>query len=520
MQSLLEASRRVHSTIRLDDVLAGVLEIAAKELEAQGAFFVSGSPELQARATVYGDVPDDWSRWTESADTPGYAGAVLPGERGETLAHLVVYREEPLSLEETDFLEGLALQSALAIGNAQHHERTIEWERVKLDLDAARAIQRSLLPHSVPQIAGYRLNFRSTTCYEVGGDYVDAVLLPDGKLMIVLADVAGKGLASAMISTTFRSSFRAIAGAAMPLHEMAARLNNLHWEEGTEARRRYVTAILACLDPSTHTMEAVNCGHNPAFVVSGTASGTARSRIGASGPPLGMLRDRSYEIETIPVPEGTQILLYTDGLTEVFLDDEEFGEDRLMDLVGDAPSPDLLDTVWHTLARYSGGARQTDDMTALYLCRVQEPGPPKEKTIERLPNRLGFEKVAMSTAASVADLMGFSPDRIEDLKTAVAEACINAMEHGNKLNELLGLVVTMSMGEESLEVKIRDHGPGIQEPAHVPDIDRKMLGEEDPRGMGMFLIQALVDEVEYVSGQPVGGNYARLTIHLHPGEKE
>jgi hypothetical protein len=117
VQSLLEAARRVHSTIRLDDVLAGVLEVAAKELEAQGAFFVSGSPELQARATVYGDVPDDWSRWTESANTPGYTGAVLPGERGEILAHLVVYREEPLSLEEADFLAGFG--SAIGVGNWQ-----------------------------------------------------------------------------------------------------------------------------------------------------------------------------------------------------------------------------------------------------------------------------------------------------------------------------------------------------------------------------------------------------------------
>lgn len=137
----------------------------------------------------------------------------------------------------------------------------------------------------------------------------------------------------------------------------------------------------------------------------------------------------------------------------------------------------------------------------------------------RLPTRLGFEKVAMSTAASVAELMGFSPDRVEDLKTAVSEACINAIEHGNKLNELLGVVVTLSMGEESLEVRIRDEGPGVRNELHIPDMDRKMLGEEDPRGMGMFLIQALVDEVEYVSEPAAGGSYARLVIHLNAGVK-
>lgn len=365
VQSLLEAARRVHSTIRLDEVLDGVLEVAAKELEADGAFFVSAAPELQARARVYGDVPCDWSDWTVGANLPGCASAVLPGERGEPIAHLVVHRAEPLSMEEADFLEGLALQSALAIGNAQHHERSIEWERVKLDLDAARAIQRSLLPHSVPEINGYSLSFRSTTCYEVGGDYVDAMLLPNGRMMMVLADVAGKGFASAMISTTFRSSFRAIAGAGLPLHEMAARLNTLHWQEGVEARRRYVTAILMCLDPESHTIEAVNCGHNPAFLV----SGGERLRIGASGPPLGMLPNRTYEIERFPVNEGSQFFLYTDGLTEVFFEDEEFGETRLMDLIGDSPAPDLLDRVWQATTRFARGARQTDDMTALYLWR-------------------------------------------------------------------------------------------------------------------------------------------------------
>lgn len=365
VQSLLEAARRVHATIRLDDVLAGVLEIAAKELEADGAFFVSASPQWQEKTSTYGEVRDDWSRWTESAEIPGYASAILPGERGETLAHLVICREEALSMEEADFLEGLALQSALAIGNAQHHEKTIEWERVKMDLDAARAIQRSLLPHSVPEIGGYSVSFRSTTCYEVGGDYVDAVQLPDGRLMIVLADVAGKGFASAMISTTFRSSFRAIAGTGVPLDHMAERLNNLHWQEGVEARRRYVTAILMCLDPVNHVVEVVNCGHNPGFVV----SGAERVRIGASGPPLGMLPGRTYEIERIPMCEGSQVLLYTDGLTEVFYEDEEFGEDRLMELIHDVPTPDLLDRVWQTLAKYARGARQTDDMTALYLCR-------------------------------------------------------------------------------------------------------------------------------------------------------
>ena len=139
----------------------------------------------------------------------------------------------------------------------------------------------------------------------------------------------------------------------------------------------------------------------------------------------------------------------------------------------------------------------------------------KSATVEvRLPSRLGFEKVAMSTAASVAKLMGFREDRVEDLKTAVAEACINAIEHGNRLNEKLSVGVVLSAGEDELEVKVIDDGKGMKSQPTKPDIDRKMHGEEDPRGMGMFLIQALVDEAEWVAGTNGKSSYVRLVIRL------
>ena len=132
----------------------------------------------------------------------------------------------------------------------------------------------------------------------------------------------------------------------------------------------------------------------------------------------------------------------------------------------------------------------------------------------RLPSRLGYEKIAMGTAASVARLMGFAEERVEDLKTAVAEACINAMEHGNKLDESLIVGVILSMDATSLEVKVLDSGTGPPGSVHAPNIDKKMHGEETSRGMGMFLIQALVDEAEWVSSPP-SGSYARLVIRLH-----
>ena len=148
---------------------------------------------------------------------------------------------------------------------------------------------------------------------------------------------------------------------------------------------------------------------------------------------------------------------------------------------------------------------------------------PKTTTVEvRVPSRLGFEKVAMSTAASVAKLMGFRDDRIEDLKTALAEACINAIEHGNRLDEKLSVGVVLSAGVDALEVKVMDDGKGMKtQPGKQkkPDIDRKMRGEEEPRGLGMFLIQSLVDEAEWVAGTDGNSSYVRLVIRLDKDAK-
>ena len=174
--------------------------------------------------------------------------------------------------------------------------------------------------------------------------------------------------------------------------------------------------------------------------------------------------------------------------------------------------------MWVAIQAFAEGGPQADDMTALALCRGEMPvmSKPKSTTVEvRLPTKMGYEKVAMSTASAVAKLMGFPEDRVEDLKTAVAEACINAIEHGNRLNEKLSVGVVLRADTDTLEVKVIDDGKGITAQPVKPDIDRKMHGEEDPRGMGMFLIQALVDEAEWVTGSDGKSSYVRLVIKLN-----
>lgn len=124
-----------------------------------------------------------------------------------------------------------------------------------------------------------------------------------------------------------------------------------------------------------------------------------------------------------------------------------------------------------------------------------------EHTIEiSLPNKLGYERIAMACSASFAKIVGFLPERIEDLKTAVSEACINAMEHGNKNNPDTRVVVRMHYRDHIFSVSVMDEGEGMEEtnePLEEPDIEKKIHNLQTPRGLGIFLIKQLVDQVEF-----------------------
>lgn len=361
LQALLEASRQVHSTIREEEVLEQTLRIVVRELEMAGAAFPSVG-------MAYGKAKD---LNLEGSNESAPSIYLLQDREGHRMTELVVAPPggRELTLYEADFLEGLALQAAVALENARNHERNIQWARVQQDLDAARNIQRSLLPHKLPAIHGYSIGFKSVTCYEVGGDYLDIFEQPDGSVLMVVADVAGKGLASAMMSTTFRSAFRAIAAAGMPLDELAARMNQHHWAEGEEARRRYVTAIFLKLKPESGEIEVVNAGHNPGFLEQPDGNTV---QFESTGTPLGLLPGMRYSSQKCGFAPGTRLLFYTDGLTEVFRGEEEFGPERLLNVFctcRPTDADDILSALWTAIGEFSQGAPQGDDMTALALCR-------------------------------------------------------------------------------------------------------------------------------------------------------
>ena len=137
-----------------------------------------------------------------------------------------------------------------------------------------------------------------------------------------------------------------------------------------------------------------------------------------------------------------------------------------------------------------------------------------ERTVEvSLPNVNGYERIAMECSASFARIGGLVKDRIEDLKTAVSEACLNAIEHGNKNRPDARVIVTMFLGDKDFRVSVMDEGDGISEIPERIDINRKVANLEPPNGLGLYLIQQLVDQVEF-NEKTDGGHVVKMVLKI------
>jgi serine/threonine-protein kinase RsbW len=134
----------------------------------------------------------------------------------------------------------------------------------------------------------------------------------------------------------------------------------------------------------------------------------------------------------------------------------------------------------------------------------------------RIPSELGYEKMAARLAETVAQHVGFAPERVEDLRTAVSEACLNAIEHGNQMVAGTRVRVRISAYSDRLDIEVHDEGRGSPPPDHFPepDIKRKIKGEEGVRQMGLYVIRRLVDESGFVKTDPSTGNQFRIVMRL------
>ena len=137
-----------------------------------------------------------------------------------------------------------------------------------------------------------------------------------------------------------------------------------------------------------------------------------------------------------------------------------------------------------------------------------------KRTVEvNLPNEIGYERIAMACSASFARIVGFVPDRIEDLKTVVSEACLNAIEHGNKGDPDARVIITMNYKENTIIVSVIDEGTGVDKIPAEPDIIKKIEKLETPRGLGIFLIKQLADQVD-LNQMTKDGHVIRMVIRM------
>ncbi|HTS71210.1 MAG TPA: PP2C family protein-serine/threonine phosphatase [Terriglobia bacterium] len=245
---------------------------------------------------------------------------------------------------------------------------------MKRDLEIAREIQHWLVPQSPPRLSGLDIAFSSRPANTVGGDYYDA-FVPDGtgaepvpqRLLLVVADVAGKSVPAALLMATFQASLRTMASASTPLPQLVARMNDYACAHSLNGRR-FTTAFFADLEVATRTLSYIRAGHNVPILR--RASGELE-RLEAGDLPLGIQGGRSFACGSTSLHPGDLLVIYTDGVIEAINErDEEFGEGRLLDLLRTLPTqvaPATLQRLTCAVDSFVGTTRQHDDITWLVL---------------------------------------------------------------------------------------------------------------------------------------------------------
>jgi len=373
-----------------------------------------------------------------------------------------------LGADDVDLLRLTADRVALAVGHARAFGRE---HRI------AETLQRSLLPQTLPSLPGIALSARylpAASEAEVGGDWYDAISLGEGRVLLVMGDVSGKGLAAASTLGALRNAIRAYALDGHGPAEIADRVNRFVLTE--PAHEHMATLVLAVFDPVEGKLTWVNAGHPPPLILDG--EGTPHFLEGARSVPLGVLPFPGYEEESTTLEPGSAIVLYTDGLIE------RRGEhlDEGLELIADAAGQGMLDPEAlcdRLLASALPGAAPSDDVALLVLSHVpfgsrlmiDLPSEPRALSSLRALMRRWLEQ----TQAPVDD--------VHAIVMACSEACSNAIEHaGAGPDETIAFEAVLC--DDEIEVTVRDRGHWR---------DQRPPGNQ---GRGLELIDALMDDVQ------------------------
>jgi phosphoserine phosphatase RsbU/P len=294
---------------------------------------------------------------------------------GRRLGVLAVADKESRDGRVLDFMPAdarllslFANQAAAAIETARLHRAAIESERIEREMELAAAIQREILPHSLPEVAGVELAAANLPTRHVGGDYYDLIPLSRGRLAFLVADVSGKGVPAALLVSTVHAAVHLQIDEAKTVVDLVKRIDR-HLRRYA-ATRKFLTLFFGLLEPDTGQLTYVSAGHNPALLLRRAGP---LVRLNSTGVPVGMFPDASWRQETLTLSPGDLLCVYTDGVTEaVNVEEEEFGMERLSALIGagrDMPLSGLCDRVLADVADFAADMPQYDDQTLLLLRR-------------------------------------------------------------------------------------------------------------------------------------------------------
>lgn len=270
---------------------------------------------------------------------------------------------------DLQILAGVASQASIAMDNARMHEEAVKQRALQRDLELARQMQQALLPKSSPQVAGYHFFEFYEAANQVGGDYYDYVSLPDERFAAVVGDVAGKGVSAAILMAKLSSDVRFWLArepdAAKALGEINAAFSRHGWDD------RFVTMVVAVIDPRTNKLTLVNAGHMPPLL---RRSSGEVVEIGGDqgGLPLGVVDDYQYEAYEHELAPGDFVTIFTDGFSEAMNPARElYGMERLTTVVGDknVGSQELGPYVLEDVRKFAGDYPQSDDMCLLCFGR-------------------------------------------------------------------------------------------------------------------------------------------------------
>ncbi|MCI0660226.1 MAG: SpoIIE family protein phosphatase [Acidobacteria bacterium] len=278
------------------------------------------------------------------------------------------YHTNRFSERSLQLLTLIAGVAAIRIENVRLLEVQQEQKRLANELSVASEIQLGLHPSTPPQIPLYDLIGYSFPCYEVGGDYYDFIEKSDGRHVVALGDVSGKGTGAALLMSSLHAAVRAHTRTRLSASEVVSEINQYIYD--TTASNRYVTLFYSELDPRSHQLTYINAGHNPPLLVRAAGDVT---RLDIGGFPLGITPFGDYREGWVELEPGDVLVIYSDGATESLNEKgEEFGEASLLELAQKyrgRTAAGIRDRVDEALTKFVGNAETVDDLTLVILKR-------------------------------------------------------------------------------------------------------------------------------------------------------